>query len=271
MMPELPRHACSLCLAPTANFGEALIRERHTARYRRCEACGFVQVASPTWLEEAYAEPINRTDLGLVGRNLSLSKITTAMIAAFFDPDARFLDYGAGTGLLVRLMRDNGLDFRYDDKYGPNLFAQGFEREEGQDFALVTAFELFEHLVDPLEEISRMLKFSKNLLFTTELLPEPAPAPGTWWYYGLEHGQHLSFYSRRSLSALAERFGLNLYTNGRSVHLLTEKRLFAPLFKALSRYPIATLAAMGRRRPSLLPADYAKSVAATRRSHADSL
>ena len=27
------------------------------------------------------------------------------------------------------------------------------------------------------------------VLVSTDLMPDPAPAPGTWWYYGAEHGQ----------------------------------------------------------------------------------
>ncbi len=48
-----------------------------------------------------------------------------------------------------------------------------------------------------------MLKISRNILFTTTLLPSPMPQPGTWWYYGLEHGQHISFYSLETLQSIA--------------------------------------------------------------------
>jgi hypothetical protein len=67
------------------------------------------------------------------------------------------------------------------------------------------------------------------------LLPASNPAPGDWWYYAIEHGQHVSIYTYKSLSIIAERFGLNLYTNGSSFHLLTKKKIHPQLFKIMFR------------------------------------
>jgi hypothetical protein len=55
---------------------------------------------------------------------------------------------------------------------------------------------------------------------------------------------------------LAERFGLNLYTNSRSLHLLTRKKLSPRAFALLSRYKVARLIDMVIPERSLLPADY---------------
>ena len=62
-----------------------------------------------------------------------------------------------------------------------------------------------------------MLKISKNILFTTTLLPSPVPKPGTWWYYGLEHGQHVSFYSLETLQSIAKHFNLHFFSNQQSI------------------------------------------------------
>ena len=69
----------------------------------------------------------------------------------FFDPKAKFLDYGGGYGMLVRLMRNYGFDFYYFDKYCQNLFANGFDLKDSacSRFELLTAFELFEHFSEP--------------------------------------------------------------------------------------------------------------------------
>jgi hypothetical protein len=79
-----------------------------------------------------------------------------------------------------------------------------------------------------------------------------------WWYYAPETGQHVSFYSQAALRRLADRLSLNLYSNGRTVHLLTKRRLPAMIFFLLSTPRIAALFAplllLGRR--SLLDADY---------------
>jgi hypothetical protein len=71
---------------------------------------------------------------------------------------------------------------------------------------VVTAFEVFEHLADPLGGIEEMLAYSRHLLFTTELVRDTIPLPDNWWYYGTEHGQHLSFFSLESLQSIARNF-----------------------------------------------------------------
>lgn len=88
----------------------------------------------------------------------------------------------------------------------------------------MTTFESFEHFVSPIDEIEKMLKLSKNIIFSTELLPNPIPIPDKWWYYGLEHGQHISFYSQKTFKFIAKKYNLN-YTNLGSLHLLTEKKI----------------------------------------------
>ena len=160
-----------------------------------------------------------------------MANVTKVIIALFFDSKGRFIDYAGGYGLFVRLMRDNGFDFLWNDKYCRNIFASGFESPEPcqEKIELVTAFELFEHLVDPAAELNRILSYSRNLFFSTQLLPQPTPQPGTWWYYGVEHGQHVGFHTRESLACLAKRFGLNFYSNGAWLHLFTEKRISPPL------------------------------------------
>lgn len=249
---------CKICSAESVTFSRAKILNRHEVEYFRCSACGFVQTEEPYWLAEAYADAIARADVGLVQRNLRRAPIVTALIGAFFRADGKFIDYGGGYGLLVRLMRDAGFDFYRSDRHCANLLARGFEAKPEGGYELLTAMELFEHFADPFGEIERMLSYSRSIFFTTLLLPEPAPRPGEWWYYVLDQGQHISFYTRKSLEVIAERFGLALVTDGVSRHLLTECRISQLLFNALSKYKAAMLLAPLFRRKSLVPVDYQK-------------
>jgi hypothetical protein len=95
--------------------------------------------------------------------------------------------------------------------------------------------ECFEHFPRPLEEIKSMLEISPNIFFTTDLLPSPVPGPGEWYYYAPTHGQHISFYSLKTLSFLAHHFGLNVYSNGSNIHLLAKKKLSDSRFKKALR------------------------------------
>lgn len=55
--------------------------------------------------------------------------------------------------MLVRVTRDLGFDFYWHDKYCDNIFAKHFVANRESRFALLTAFEVFENLVDLLSEI----------------------------------------------------------------------------------------------------------------------
>ena len=249
---------CRICSQVANEFAEAVILGRHTIRYFRCASCGFIQTEEPYWLDEAYSDAIIATDIGLVCRNMQLARQTRTLITGLFDADGRFVDYGGGYGLFVRMMRDAGFDFYRCDPYCENLFAKAhdFPLTAAEPMQLVTAFEVFEHLVDPIAEVEKMLAFSRNILFTTLLVPESVPRPGEWWYYALEGGQHVSLYTVAALRHLAERFGLQLLTDGSQLHLLTEKNISSRWFRLLLKRSVARWWDRWHRRQSLLEADY---------------
>lgn len=251
---------CNICSSTAAHFSHARILDRHTVEYFRCSNCGFVQTEEPYWLDEAYSDAINRADVGLVRRNLRQAKIVKAVITAFFNPGGKFIDYGGGYGLLARLMRDVGFDFYRYDAHCENIFAKDFEAENAGKgkYELLTAFEVFEHLVNPLDEIRKMLGFSRNIFFVTQLLPATTPKPDEWWYYGLDHGQHVSFYTRKSLSVIADAFSLHLSSDGVSRHMLTAGKISPLLFNVVSKHMTAAVLSAFIRRTSLVPADYRK-------------
>jgi len=205
------------------------IRGVYDAEYYLCRGCGFMFVGNPVWLAEAYQEPIADTDTGYVLRNVYLSRKTLVLFMFLFNIRASFLDYAGGYGMLARLMRDYGLDFYTYDLHTPNLFMKGLEYKN-QHIEALTCFECFEHFDLPINEIEKMLKISKNIFFSTLLLPEEVPRDD-WEYYGLKHGQHISFYSFKTLLYIAKKYKLNLYSDGANLHLFTEKKIPNWFFK----------------------------------------
>jgi len=160
--------------------------------YFACSHCGYVQTEQPTWLAQAYHAPINISDTGMMARNLAQQKSVLATLALLRKRRGKVVDYAGGYGLLVRLLRDLGLDAYWIDPYTTNLAAVGFEYQQGEA-DLVTAFEAFEYFVDPIKELETMLAIAPNVLFSTDLIPKPIPAIDDWWYYGTHHGQHIGF------------------------------------------------------------------------------
>jgi len=252
---------CKICGSTSVFFDEAKILNEYLIAYYRCGHCGFIQTEEPFWMDKAYANAINDSDIGMVSRNIANASVSKAIISVFFDPEARFVDYGAGYGILVRLMRDYGFDFYRAEKYCTNLFAKHFDFEGlvNPPVELLTAFEVFEHFSEPVSELDILLKLSSNILFSTELIPHPIPRPKEWWYYGLNHGQHISFYTLKALQHLASSRGLNYYSNKSNYHLLTKKSISPFLFNLICRKPISTMFSIFNRRTSLLAADYEKT------------
>lgn len=247
---------CKICSSNSEPFSRAEILNKYSIQYFKCPECGFIQTEEPYWLEEAYSEVINRSDIGLLARNIELSKTTSAVISLHFDKKQRFIDYGAGYGVFVRLMRDLGFDFYWTDKYSENIFAKDFEAKLPDKFELLTAYEVFEHLDRPLEEVENMLRFSDNILFSTFLIPQNYPKPEEWWYFALDHGQHIALYSRKSLESLSKKFGLNFYTNGKNLHLFSKKKKNNFVFKFISFPHMAQAISPFLRSKSRLDDDY---------------
>lgn len=259
---------CKICESASAPFGRTTVRGKYRAEYYVCSKCGFMQAADPIWLAEAYESAIDDLDIGTVSRAISNARITKVVIDTFFNPAARFIDYGGGYGVFTRRMRDLGYDFFLYDKYCQNLFAKNFAADvtRGVLYDLMTSYEVFEHLPEPLVEIESLLGVSRNIIFTTELLPSPTPGIGTWWYYGVEHGQHVSFYTRRSLSHIAGRFGLHLCSNGVNLHLLTSKPVPEKWFRFVTKPVIRASLELLRPRRTLLVSDFERAQAISKSS-----
>lgn len=250
---------CNVCTSEVSALAKGLVLGKYHVQYYSCNHCGFIQTESPYWLEEAYLSPLARSDIGLIGRNLKLVSLCSALIPLFFnEPKFSFLDYGGGNGMFVRMMRDRGFDFYWHDKYAENQYAKGFEVTQKMKFNLVTAFEVFEHLPRPLETIEEMFQYSDNLIFSTRLIPRRNVTPVDWWYFSLDTGQHISLYSKESLHLIANKFNVNFSSNGISLHLLSLKKFPDVLLKALSVPVFASSisAVLNWRRRSLLEQDY---------------
>jgi len=192
-------------------------------QYFECSHCGYVQTESPFWLDRAYAEVINDSDTGILWRSQANAQVVLMTLLSLQAKRERVVDFAGGYGLLVRQLRDLGVDALWRDKYCTNLVVRGFEHKD-ESAILVTAFEVLEHFVEPVKELDYMLTIAPNVLLSTEIMPVPTPAQCEWWYYGREHGQHIGFYRLRTLQFIAERLGCRLLSYG-CYHLITRDNL----------------------------------------------
>ena len=251
---------CKICEQQAQFCFNASVLNKYKVDYYKCSNCGFIQTEAPFWLDEAYQSAIAGQDIGLVYRNMIIAPILSTLINYHFNKDGKYIDYGGGYGMLTRIMRDKGFDFYRYDAYCENIFAKGFDSlkpEENPVYELLSSFEVFEHLVDPVGDLEKMSKWSTNIFFSTELQPEKLNSADDWWYIMPETGQHIALYTEKSLRHLGQTFGLNFYTNGSNLHLFTKQKLNQPLFKLLVTYRIAHLLYLfARGKRSLLMKDY---------------
>jgi hypothetical protein len=128
----------------------------------------------------------------------------------------RHLDYGGGEGMLSRLLREQGFD---STSFDPFVDKQITNEELGK-FNLITAFEVFEHVpsVNELKkQLVSLLTDDGIILFSTLLSDGHIKRHErlTWWYASPRNG-HISLYSKKSLSIIAqqEQFVFGSFSEG---------------------------------------------------------
>lgn len=249
--------ACRVCGSPTRALGSLRILGRHDGHAWQCGACGFAQLVEPSWLGDAYAEAITGTDVGLLARCRHLEPRIRGILACAGRSGGTVLDWGGGYGTLTRMLRDRGVDCRHWDPHCANLFARGFDADlESRDrWDSVLAVEVLEHLVDPWSFFRPVAARTDLIVATTELVSEPAPAFDVWAYWGAEHGQHVSFHSRRSLAHVARAVGMDYLAAG-PMHVFSRGVPWAGR-AAMRVSAVRRVAAALARRRSLVGPDHA--------------
>jgi 2-polyprenyl-3-methyl-5-hydroxy-6-metoxy-1,4-benzoquinol methylase len=217
---------CPVCSSAMHNCFKAEVLGKYQAEYEVCNSCGYLRAHDPHWLEEAYSSAIAQADTGLIARNITIANKLVGVLYWVLKETGnnRYLDVAGGYGMLTRIMRDFGFDFYWSDTYCNNLLARGFEYKQSFGHCRVaTAMEVLEHVTNPVSFIEEIFSFSgaNSLVFTTELYEGNPPEPNAWWYYSFSTGQHVGFFQRRTLIAIATRLGL-YFASKNGIHILSK-------------------------------------------------
>ena len=200
-----------------------IILAKYLVTYYYCEDSGLLKTQTPYWLDEAYQEAIADTDIGLVRRNIAISKFLERILYHLFKNQGKFLDVSGGYGLLTRLLRDMGFDCYTTDKYCKNIFAKAFEPVGDFKADALFAFEVLEHLENPYQFLKDIFdKYCcKTLIFSTLTFSDKIPSRD-WSYYSFETGQHITFYQPFTLDILAKKLGINYYMISPDFHIMSD-------------------------------------------------
>lgn len=217
---------CKICNHKLEHFSNAFFDrssiDKTEVGYFKCGNCELICApefddwSSSDWETKVYTVDYNiNVDDGCVNRqHRTANKIK----------DVRFnfhLDFGCGNGLLSQILML---------KYGKqSYFYDPFNRHEGDFdlpkcsanavFDLVTAVEVFEHLVDPnliFDQINPVTSKGTRLMTNTKLSSTFNGAFRDFWYVNPRAG-HISFYTKKTLEVLANKHGWQLtHSNGGS-------------------------------------------------------
>jgi SAM-dependent methyltransferase len=203
---------------------------KYDVAYFYCDASGIIQTEEPYWLEDAYKTVISELDTWIAQRNYSNAKRLESLLSLLFSGDQVFVDVACGYGILTRLMRDIGFNFFGVDKFCARIFSKPFEPPPNTKAAAVCAFEVLEHLPDPVQFLSEQLSTfqTDTVIASTALFRNKIP-DFDWPYYSFESGQHITLYQPRSLRLIAESLNCRFFPLPGDIHLITRRNI--PLWK----------------------------------------
>ena len=237
------------------------VMDKYDVEYFYCEESGIIQTEEPYWLQEAYQSVIFPLDTSVASRNYENARRLEPILSLLFPPHAVFVDTAAGYGLLTRLMRDIGFNFLAHDKFCENIFSKQFVAPPGTRAVAISAFEVLEHLVDPVKFLSDELNaFQSDSLIASTSVFEGAIPGFDWPYYSFESGQHVTLYQPRSLELVARSAGCRYARLGADLHLFARQEIpawkLALLTTPLLRSGHRAMTRLLRRRQSLTASDY---------------
>lgn len=212
---------CRLCNSTTDFKYSDTILNSMKVEYRECRLCRALQTQTPTWLDIAYSPQVHHLGSGSAYRTVWCHALLL-YVRMVLGLRGTHIDFGGGSGLLTRFLRDYGVESYIDDKYTENLYAKGYEKSISETSETISAFEVFEHFPNPKTDIDHLFASKPKLLIISTGL---YAGQGSDWYYRFpQFGQHVFFWSREAHTYVANKYGYtNLLSGNQLVFYFREK------------------------------------------------
>lgn len=199
-------------------------REQYTLL--RCAGCSLVWLKDPPKPEEMhlhYTEAYNRI-ISAGGKYSPRRWRDRKATLTQYKKSGALLDLGCSSGSFLEFIRSEawqlyGVEMSpeeartAEERSGAKIFTGNVleARFPNESFDVVTCFDVFEHIFNPLDVIARVAEWLKPGGIFYVLVPNIQSAEGrvfgTYWH-GLELPRHLFHYSPQSLKFLADSVGL---------------------------------------------------------------
>ena len=198
--------SCRLCSAESIYQFSKKFLNKYDVKFYKCGECESLQTEKPYWLKESYDDWLTKFDTGVYSR-VSKSILVSFTICKLFKLK-NILDYGGGDGLFCRIMRDYYFNCFSYDKFSKNIYSRVFVKENFNTPDLVTSFEAVEHFSHPAEEFSQIFKSKPRMLLLATGIYENHDH--NWDYLEADTGQHIFFYSKKSMEFIAKKYNYNI-------------------------------------------------------------
>ena len=197
----------------------------HGVYYVRCSVCNYTYAPEfGSWSSQDFLGMIYNNDYQEVDPDYLTArpeKNAEALNRIFCENlnEIVHLDYGGGNGKLSDLLRHSNWNSRSYDPF-PDDVPMDFN---AGTFNLITVFEVFEHVPNPLtmmDNIVKALSPAHGIVLFSTLASDGFIKQNerlTWWYVAPRNG-HIGIHSLKSLQILGERFGLEFRSLSPGVH-----------------------------------------------------
>ncbi len=208
---------CPICQSSTRELIDSEIKVHGPVTYKVCETCALIYKNThhhidPSKEKVHYDHHQNTMD------NLGYVKMFERFIAEAIDPfikNGKGLEFGSGPGpVLYELLKHKGfaMDY-YDPYYHPN------QTVFNETYDVITSTEVFEHLSDPVYELTRLsacLKPKGILAIMTSFHPDNDETFLSWWYR--RDPTHIAFYRVKTFETLIADLPLEIiHTNDKNI------------------------------------------------------
>lgn len=195
--------------------------------YHRCSGCGFTFTrAFDHWTQADFAREVYNPDYARHDPAYADGERGRRTAADLIGPfgawagELAVLDWGSGEGSFATAMRAHG--FARVDCHDP-FVAAAAGRPLGR-YAMVTCFEVIEHVLDPLALVQDLAecRASDGAILMSTLLCSPQVVDFGLenWHYAVPRNGHISLLSAAALAICARRAGLQAHAFSERAHVL---------------------------------------------------